>query len=402
LTQKSSGRRLPRPPAPLGLLPLQPQAAARRQHDHEERHQRGGRQAQRQPLPLALLLRLGAGLRLRQLRLAQAGLHRLPVGGQLRRQHGGVPRPICQPRRQASPGQADQFRVRATTVQPGERLGQVGTRRLVEDLHRLRAAVGRLSCEDFTQDGPQSEDVTALVEPIRLARRLFRRHVGRGPQNVTRPGMQPRARRATRSHHPARAFGEPLSRTGRGTAFGVQHLGESPVHDLDLAEGAHHDVGGLEVAVDHPLAVGVGHRLAHLLEHLHIPAHVGNQNGAHQTVIAGSVAAIAAALEQLPGRGLRVRPIPVSAPFHTPLLSAASAAMESHLGRLTFRGPALPVYSNTTGRQHAEEPEAIRRLLARHISEPVLFEQEVRRRPRLRGSRAGQGADRPGLAHPHG
>ena len=46
------------------------------------------------------------------------------------------------------------------------------------------------------------------------------------------------------------------------------HLGQAPIHHLQLAEGADHHVGRLQVAVDHPLAVGVGQRLAHLLEHL--------------------------------------------------------------------------------------------------------------------------------------
>jgi acyl transferase domain-containing protein len=115
------------------------------------------------------------------------------------------------------------------------------------------------------------------------------------------------------------------------------------------------------------------------LNELNIPASLANLNSPDQTVIAGPAAAIGAALEQLPGRGLRVRALPVSAPFHSPLLSVASAAIEPHLGRLTFSRPALPVYNNTTAAPHPEEPDAVRRLLARHISEPVLFEQEVRR-----------------------
>ncbi len=115
------------------------------------------------------------------------------------------------------------------------------------------------------------------------------------------------------------------------------------------------------------------------LNELNIPASLANLNSPDQTVIAGPTAAIGAALEQLPGRGLRVRALPVSAPFHSPLLRVATAALEPHLGRLAFSRPALPVYSNTTAAPHPEEPDAVRHLLARHTSEPVLFEQEVRR-----------------------
>jgi hypothetical protein len=58
------------------------------------------------------------------------------------------------------------------------------------------------------------------------------------------------------------------------TAPLAQHLGHTPVHDLDLAEGAHHHVGWLQVSVDHSLAVGIADRLAHLLEHRQEPAAV--------------------------------------------------------------------------------------------------------------------------------
>ena len=46
-----------------------------------------------------------------------------------------------------------------------------------------------------------------------------------------------------------------------------QLLGQSPIDDERLAELAEHDVFGLEVAVDHALAVGVGDGLAHALQH---------------------------------------------------------------------------------------------------------------------------------------
>jgi hypothetical protein len=45
-----------------------------------------------------------------------------------------------------------------------------------------------------------------------------------------------------------------------------QRLGESPVHDLDLAKRAHHDVGRLQVPVDYAAAVSVSNRLTHLAE----------------------------------------------------------------------------------------------------------------------------------------
>ena len=47
----------------------------------------------------------------------------------------------------------------------------------------------------------------------------------------------------------------------------VEHLGQTPVHDLHLAETADHDVRRFQVPVDHAPSVGVGHCLTDLLEH---------------------------------------------------------------------------------------------------------------------------------------
>jgi hypothetical protein len=45
-----------------------------------------------------------------------------------------------------------------------------------------------------------------------------------------------------------------------------QHFAQSPVHDLDFAKRADHDVRRLEVAMDHSPRMRVGERLADLLE----------------------------------------------------------------------------------------------------------------------------------------
>jgi acyl transferase domain-containing protein/NAD(P)H-dependent flavin oxidoreductase YrpB (nitropropane dioxygenase family) len=115
------------------------------------------------------------------------------------------------------------------------------------------------------------------------------------------------------------------------------------------------------------------------LKEMGISSQLANLNAPDQTVIAGAVEAIEQAVERLPKAGFRTRRIPVSAAFHTPLLSAASKAMAKQLAAIPFKKPRLPVYSNTTGERHAEQPEDLRRLLAQHFTQPVLFEKQVRR-----------------------
>ena len=108
-----------------------------------------------------------------------------------------------------------------------------------------------------------------------LAAGLLRRHVGVGAQG--RAGLRRRAvvggaGRLDDAGFLGRLWRGARRAPGRGAG---QHLGQPPVHDLDLAEGADHDVGRLQVAVDHAPAVGEADRLADLRERLQEPRLVG-------------------------------------------------------------------------------------------------------------------------------
>ena len=59
-----------------------------------------------------------------------------------------------------------------------------------------------------------------------------------------------------------------------GQTASRQDLGQAPVHHLDLAEVAHHDVGRLQIAMDHASGVCISHRLADLLEDVEEPGQV--------------------------------------------------------------------------------------------------------------------------------
>ena len=51
-----------------------------------------------------------------------------------------------------------------------------------------------------------------------------------------------------------------------------EHLGQAPVHDVDLAEIADHDVGRLQIAMDHAARMGVGQGVADVDEDVQQPA----------------------------------------------------------------------------------------------------------------------------------
>lgn len=115
-----------------------------------------------------------------------------------------------------------------------------------------------------------------------------------------------------------------------------------------------------------------------ILKELGLQVYLANMNAPDQTIIAGSEADIDKAVTAISNKGLRAKRIPVSAPFHTPLLEAGSHAMAEHFANASFQRPKIPVYSNTTGKRHSNNPDEIRDLLTRHFSEPVHFEEEIR------------------------
>lgn len=104
---------------------------------------------------------------------------------------------------------------------------------------------------------------------------------------------------------------------------------------------------------------------------------IANLNGPRQTVLSGAVGAIAAAEVMLRRRGIRCQRLPVSAAFHSSLISAASRPFESFLQGVSFLPAQLPVYANSSASVYPSYAEAMRALLARQIARPVLFSKQI-------------------------
>ena len=104
---------------------------------------------------------------------------------------------------------------------------------------------------------------------------------------------------------------------------------------------------------------------------------LANWNSNNQVVIAGSKAALARAQATLNAQGFSTIALPVSAAFHTPLVGHAQKPFAAAIKKANFKRPAVKVYANGTGRQHSQDPEAVRQALAGHILNPVLFRDEI-------------------------
>jgi acyl transferase domain-containing protein/NADP-dependent 3-hydroxy acid dehydrogenase YdfG len=104
---------------------------------------------------------------------------------------------------------------------------------------------------------------------------------------------------------------------------------------------------------------------------------LANLNAPEQTVVAGSRAAIEAAIAWCAERDLRARALPVACAFHSRYVAPAQQRLAEELRRTAIRPPRIPVFSNTTAAPYPSEPAAIAELLGRHLTMPVEFVREI-------------------------
>ena len=112
-------------------------------------------------------------------------------------------------------------------------------------------------------------------------------------------------------------------------------------------------------------------------------AAVANDNAPGQVVISGHKAAIERAAEMTKARGIkRAMMLPVSAPFHSPLMAPAAEEMQRRLSEATIHTPSLPVISNVTVTP-VSDPDEIRRLLVEQVTGRVRWRETIESMPSL-------------------
>jgi [acyl-carrier-protein] S-malonyltransferase len=104
---------------------------------------------------------------------------------------------------------------------------------------------------------------------------------------------------------------------------------------------------------------------------------VANDNDPSQVVISGHRGAIERVLEIAKEKGAkRAILLPVSAPFHCPLMQPAADAMAQALADAAVEAPAVPVYANVTAAP-TDDPDEIRDLLVRQVTGMVRWRESV-------------------------
>lgn len=102
-----------------------------------------------------------------------------------------------------------------------------------------------------------------------------------------------------------------------------------------------------------------------------------NDNAPGQVVVSGHVAAVERALALADAKGARRAVLlPVSAPFHCPLMAPAAAVMAEALGAAEITAPKVPVVANVAA-EAVTAPDKIRTLLVDQVTGMVRWRESV-------------------------
>ncbi|HEX5238972.1 MAG TPA: ACP S-malonyltransferase [Sphingomicrobium sp.] len=104
---------------------------------------------------------------------------------------------------------------------------------------------------------------------------------------------------------------------------------------------------------------------------------VANDNDPSQVVISGQKSAIDRAIAIAKDMGAkRAVPLPVSAPFHCPLMQPAAEAMRDALSYVVLEQPAVPIFANVTAEPEMD-PDRIRNHLVEQVTGMVRWRESV-------------------------
>jgi [acyl-carrier-protein] S-malonyltransferase len=103
-----------------------------------------------------------------------------------------------------------------------------------------------------------------------------------------------------------------------------------------------------------------------------------NFNCPGQIAIAGHTKAVQRAIEWVKEKGKKAVLLPVSAPFHSPLMETAGTRLEKELEKISVRDLKVPVVTNVEAKINTLK-ERVKELLVAQVSHPVRWEESMRR-----------------------
>lgn len=103
-----------------------------------------------------------------------------------------------------------------------------------------------------------------------------------------------------------------------------------------------------------------------------------NFNSPGQIVIAGHSKAVERAIERVKQEGKKAVLLPVSAPFHSPLMKPAAERLEKALEEISVSDLKIPVVTNVEAEANTSK-DRVKGLLVAQVSSPVRWEESMRK-----------------------
>jgi [acyl-carrier-protein] S-malonyltransferase len=152
------------------------------------------------------------------------------------------------------------------------------------------------------------------------------------------------------------------------TALLLRHRGEAMQAAVPVGVGAMAALLGADLAIAQKIAEAAAQGEV---------CTVANDNDPSQVVISGAKAAIDRAIEIAKEYGAkRAIALPVSAPFHCPLMQPAADAMDKALADARIDAPLVAVFANVTA-QPVSDVDTIRKLLVEQVTGMVRWRESV-------------------------
>jgi len=120
-------------------------------------------------------------------------------------------------------------------------------------------------------------------------------------------------------------------------------------------------------------------RLQSLLVQHNLNLVIANRNAPEQMILSGERVEIEKAVTLCAQAGLRTVMLPVSAAFHSPMMSGVADDFAEALDQTVLQDAVCPVYANIHGECYPQDGSGIRNILAKQLSSPVKFMQQVQR-----------------------
>ena len=103
---------------------------------------------------------------------------------------------------------------------------------------------------------------------------------------------------------------------------------------------------------------------------------IANDNSVGQIVVSGKIFSLEKLGDELEKKKIKFVKLPVSAPFHSPLMGKATEIMREKILKAKFKDPLVDIISNVTAKS-VNDSENIKKLLIEQIEKPVRWRESV-------------------------